>query len=76
MKCPSCKSEVELRSHSRFVYEAGVFGFAGGDLEAVLGSCPRCRAPVILLRRGKSVEMDGMVEMSEIDSEEICYPSP
>jgi len=75
MICPGCKSEVGLRSHSRFVYVAEEFGFSGGDLEVVLGSCPRCRAPVILLRRGKSVEVDGMVEMSAVDSEEIFCPS-
>lgn len=74
MVCPHCKSDTKLRAHSRFVYERQDFDVAGHDLEVVLGSCSQCRAPVILLRRGTSVDMDGMIEMSVVDSEEVLYP--
>jgi hypothetical protein len=74
MVCPHCKSDAEPRALSRLVYDRQTFCVDGRDLEIVLGSCPQCRAPVIVLRRGESTEIDGLVEMSEVESEEALYP--
>lgn len=75
MICPKCRAEVVLRTHSVFMYQREAFDVGGDDLEAVLASCPLCRVPVILLRRGKGNEVDGLWELAQIESEEVVHPT-
>lgn len=74
MVCPQCKAEIVLRTHCAFVYQHQAHDVRGHDLEAVLASCPTCRVPVILLRHGESTEVDGLVELVRVDSEQVLYP--
>jgi hypothetical protein len=74
MICSNCKTDTNYRIEHQFVYQSEIYNTGGSDLEVVLGSCPKCSTPMIVLRRGESTEMDGLVELVKIQNEEVLYP--
>lgn len=66
MKCPNCGVEMRFRLACQHVYQREVHPTGESDLEASLGSCPACGKPMLRLRRGDSIDIDGIVELEAV----------
>jgi len=71
--CPHCNGDIKINIHKSFIYQRDEHQI-NHDLEITLGSCPKCKKPIVFLRNGECFEIDGITELVQIENEEILFP--